>query len=180
MFRRSAFSVVAAFLAFANLPASSAFAQASKDKPSPAASAADSPVDQLISWLLNEHRQMLGIPFAEVIFDTTGKRLLSVNPKDEIDQRVIKQIGAACDETIKRFNVPDNVIQSVFRINEVSSHFEDSLRLLLNVAPGFELRLSADGRRSRSTIRISRLANCRRCKQARFLSRSKALCRWKP
>ena len=152
MFRRSEFFVVAAFLAFANLPGSSAFAQATRDKPSPAASATDSPVDQLISWLLNEHRQMLGIPFAEVIFDTTGKRVLSVNPKDEIDQRVIKQIGAACDETIKQFNAPDSAIQSVFRINEASSHFEDNLRLVLNAAPGLncDFPRTAEGRVQRS------------------------------
>lgn len=115
-------------------------------------SQANSPVDQLISWLLNEHRPMLGIPFAEVIFDTTGKRVLSVNPKDEIDQRVIKQIGAACDETIKQLNAPDSAIQSVFRINEVSSHFEDNLRLLLNAAPGLncDFPRTAEGRVQRS------------------------------
>jgi len=115
-------------------------------------SQANSPVDQLISWLLNEHRPMLGIPFAEVIFDTTGKRVLSVNPKDEIDQRVIKQIAAACDETIKQFNAPDSAIQSVFRINEASSHFEDNLRLVLNAAPGLncDFPRTAEGRVQRS------------------------------
>ena len=115
-------------------------------------SQANSPVDQLISWLLNEHRPMLGIPFAEVIFDTTGKRVLSVNPKDEIDQRVIKQIAAACDETIKQFNAPDSAIQSVFRINEASSHFEDNLRLVVNAAPGLncDFPRTAEGRVQRS------------------------------
>jgi hypothetical protein len=59
-----------------------------------------------------------------------------VNPKDEIDERVIKQVSTACDETIKRFNARDSAVQSVSRINEVSHYFEDSLRLLLNAAPG--------------------------------------------
>jgi hypothetical protein len=49
---------------------------------------------------------------------------------------VIKQIGATCDETIKRFSMPDPAIQNVARINEVSSQFEDNLRQLLNAAPG--------------------------------------------
>jgi hypothetical protein len=35
----------------------------------------DPPVDQLITWLLDEDRQSRGIPFTEVIFDTTGKRV---------------------------------------------------------------------------------------------------------
>ena len=94
------------------------------------------PVDQLIPWLLNEDRQLSGIPFGEVIFDTTGKRVLAFNRQDETDQRVAKQISAACDETLKRLNAPDSVIQNVGRINEVSSHFEDALRDLLNTTPG--------------------------------------------
>lgn len=96
----------------------------------------DAPVHQLIPWLIDENRQLRGIPFADVIFDATGKRVLPMNPKNEIDERVIKQISAACDETIKRFNMPESAIQNVARINEVSSHFEDSLRELLNAAPG--------------------------------------------
>jgi hypothetical protein len=111
-------------------------------------SQANPPVDQLITWLLDEDRQLRGIPFAEVIFDTTGKCVLLVNPKDQIDQRVIRQISARCDETIKRFNTPDSVIQNVARINEVSSHFEDSLRQLLNAAPGLncDFPRTAEGR----------------------------------
>lgn len=126
MIRKSAFSVITAFLVSTNLSGS----------PTPATAAADAPVDQLITWILDEDRQLREIPFAEVIFDATGKRVLPVDSKNEIDQRVIKQISAACDETIKRFNTPDSAIQSVSRINEASSHFEDSLRQLLNAAPG--------------------------------------------
>jgi hypothetical protein len=113
---------------------------------------AAAPVDQLISWLLDEDRQLRGIPFAEVIFDATGKRVLPVNPKDEIDLRVIKQISAACDETMRRFNAPDSRIQNVARINEASSHFEDSLRQLLNAAPGLncDFPRTAEGRVQRS------------------------------
>jgi hypothetical protein len=110
------------------------------------------PVDQLIPWLLDEGQQLRGIPFAEVILDATGKRVLPVNTKDQIDQRVIKQISAACDETIKRFNMPDSAIQNVARINEVSSHFEDSLRELLNAAPGLncDFPRTAEGHVQRS------------------------------
>src|SRR6266403_1048018 len=95
-----------------------------------------SPVDQLIPWLLNEDRQLRGIPFSEVIFDTTGKRVLTFDRQDETNQRVAKQISAACDETLKRLNAADSVIQNVGRINEVSSHFEGTLRDLLNSTPG--------------------------------------------
>ena len=129
MFRPSAFSVIAAFFVSANLPGSPT-----------AATPTGAPVDRLITWLLNEDRQLREIPFAEVIFDATGKRVLPMDSKNEIDQRVIKQISAACDETVKRFNAPDSAIQSVSRINELSSHFEDCLRELLKDTP----RLSCD------------------------------------
>ena len=123
-------------------------------------------VDQLIPWLLDESRQLRGIRFAEVIFDTTGKRVLPVNPKNEVDQRVVKSISAACDETVRRLNVPDSAIQSTTRINEVSSHFEDALRELLNAEPGLscDLPRTAQGRVMRSgypDLRIVDLASKR-------------------
>lgn len=94
------------------------------------------PVDQLIPWLLDENRQLRGMAFSEVIFDATGKRVLAFDPQNEADRRVVKQISAACAETMKRLNAPDSVIQNVGRINEVSSHFEDRLRELLSSTPG--------------------------------------------
>ncbi len=41
------------------------------------------PVDALIPWLLREDAQLRGIPFSEVIFDITGKRVLAFNPRNE-------------------------------------------------------------------------------------------------
>src|SRR5213082_3684910 len=64
------------------------------------------PVDQLIPWLLNEDRQLRGIPFSEVIFDTTGKRVLAFDPKDETNARVLKQISVVLDEAMARLNAP--------------------------------------------------------------------------
>jgi hypothetical protein len=95
------------------------------------------PIDQLIPWLLDEDRQLRGIAFGSVIFDTTGKRVLPIDPQNEVDQRVIKQIGLVLDEVLTTMNSADSPIQKIPRINEVSSHFEDKLRELLNAAPGF-------------------------------------------
>ena len=94
------------------------------------------PVDALIPWLLQEDEQLRGIPFSEVIFDSTGKRVLAFNPKDETDARVVKQIASVLDEVMARLNAPESAIQGIPRINEVSSHFEDLIRELLNKAPG--------------------------------------------
>ena len=127
---------------------------------------AKAPVDQLIPWLLDEDRQLRGIPFAEVILDATGKHVLAVDLKNETDQYVIKQISAACDEIMKRMNAPDSVIQHTPRINEVSGHFEDTLGELLNSAPGLscDFPQTAENRLMRSgypDLRIVDLASKR-------------------
>lgn len=136
-------------------------AVASAQSPAP-----KSPVDQLIPWLLDEDRQLRGLAFSEVIFDATGKRVLAVEKANEADQRVIKAIAAACDETVKRLNAPDSVIQKIGRINEVSSHFEDALRDLLNTTSGLscDFPRTADGKVQRSgypDLRIVDLASKR-------------------
>src|SRR6266513_357962 len=100
------------------------------------ADSAKAPVDQLIPWLLDEDRQLRGIAFSEVILDTTGKHVLAVDRKNGTDERVIKQISIALDETMRRMNASDSPIQKVTRINEVSSQVEDLLRELLNATPG--------------------------------------------
>jgi hypothetical protein len=113
---------------------------------------AKGPVDQLIPWLLDEDQQLRGVPLSEVILDTTGKKVLPFNPNNPVDQRVVKAISAACNETMKRLNAPGSVIQNVDRINEVSSHFEDMLRELLNATAGLrcDFPLTAEGKVQRS------------------------------
>lgn len=96
----------------------------------------ESPVDALIPWLLQENHGLRGIPFSEVIFAATGKKVIAIDPKNEVDQRVIKQISGVLDEVVRRMNDPNSRIKDIARINEVSSHFEDTMRELLNAAPG--------------------------------------------
>ena len=96
----------------------------------------NSPVDSLIPWLLQENQELRGIPFSEVILDATGKKVIAVDKNNEVDQRVIKQISAVLDEVVRQMNGPDSRIQGIARINEVSSHFEDMMRELLNATPG--------------------------------------------
>jgi hypothetical protein len=110
------------------------------------------PIDQLIPWLLREDHELRFIPFSQVIFDTTGKRVLAIDPKDETDQRVIKQISGVLDEILKRANAPESAVAAIPRINEASSHFEDLLRELLNSVPGLtcDIPPTAENRTQRS------------------------------
>lgn len=137
----AAILIVSGQIAFAQSPDSSAAFPTRK-----------SPVDQLIPWLLNENQQLRGLPFSEVIFDTTGKRVLAVDRKNEVDQRVIKQISAALDKVMKKLNSPASPIQNIECINEVSSYFENSLCESLNTIPAVscDFPRTADGKIQRS------------------------------
>jgi hypothetical protein len=110
------------------------------------------PIDALIPWLLQEDAQLRGIPFGEVIFDVTGKRVLAFNPKNETDLRVVKQISIVLDEVMSQLNSPASVIQGIPRINDVSSHFEDLMRELLNKTFGLtcDFPKTTEGRLQRS------------------------------
>jgi hypothetical protein len=93
-------------------------------------------LDQLIGWLLEGNHKLDGINFSEVIVAATGRTVLPIDGKSEIDRRVIKQVSGVLDEVLKRMNAPESPMQNVPRINEVSSHVEDLLRELLNSTPG--------------------------------------------
>src|SRR5207248_4498695 len=118
--------MTALLIALADLDAQTAGAPSSTEKAA---------VDALIPWLLQEDPQLREIPFSEVIFDTTGKHVLAFNPKDETDARVLKQMSSVLDQVMTRLNAPESLIQRIPRINEVSSHFEDLIRQLLNKTP---------------------------------------------
>lgn len=113
---------------------SSAFAQ--QDSVESASSPGKDAVGALIPWTLREKSNLTGIPFKDVIFDTTGKRVLPFDPMNEVDRRVALELRAVLNEVMKRVNGPDSITRRIFRINEVSSHFEDLIRELLNGRPG--------------------------------------------
>src|SRR5438034_11582308 len=78
------------------------------------------PVDQLIPWLLDEDQQLRGVPFSEVIFDTTGRKVLPFHADNAVDERVAKAISAACDQTVNGLNTANNALQDIVRSNETS------------------------------------------------------------
>ena len=137
LYSRRLFPAFTGFLCFLNTLALGnlvAFSETSEPRtPNPA-------LESFIPWLLQEKDELRGISFAEVIFDVTGKRVMPLERTRPEDQRAVSGITAACNETMKRLNAPDSPIQGIPRINEVSSHVEDTLRELLNAA----LELSCD------------------------------------
>jgi len=103
----------------------------------PASTVKPAPVDTLIPWLLQEDHELREIPFSDVVFAATGKRVLALDRKSEADQHLIQRISNVLNEVMNRMNAADSPIQNTARINEASSHFEDLLRELLNRVPGF-------------------------------------------
>ena len=148
--RRSHGQMMKTLVAVLLLPVQISLAQAVDS--SPPRATRKSPVDQLIRWLLDENQQLRGLPFSEVIFDATGKRVLPVNRSNEVDQRVIKQISGVFNEVMKKMNAPESQIHKIGRINEVSSYFENSLQQLLNSVAGLNCAFptTADGKIQRS------------------------------
>jgi hypothetical protein len=120
-------------LFFALLFGLSLTAEGKEPLPSPAP---ESAAAKFIPYLLHGKEELNQLPLSDVIFYATGKKVIAIDPHNETDQRVLKQIGAALDEVVRRMNAPESAIQSVGRINEVSSSFENMIRELLNAAPG--------------------------------------------
>jgi len=80
---------------------------------------------EFISWLLQEDRDLKGIPFSEVLASTTGKKILRVDPV--ADKAWLEKLGAALDRTLATLNDPSHPMHSAGRINEASRFIEDEL-----------------------------------------------------
>lgn len=109
-------------------------------------------VQTLIPWLLDESSALKGIPFSDVIAATSGKRVLPIDRADKDTQRILAEIGHALDDVLVAMNAPDSPARGAKRVNEMSSHFENSLREKLNARPGFacDFPKTAEGRVQRS------------------------------
>ncbi len=93
-------------------------------------------IQRLIPWLLDESSAQNGISFAEVITTTTGKKVVPNDPKDPVNVRVVDAIGKALDATLAEMNTPEGAARKQTRVNEMSSHFEDALRVRINATDG--------------------------------------------
>lgn len=92
---------------------------------------------EFIGWLLQDDRELKGIPFPDVVLAVAGKKVLPLNTNLVEDRDLLVRIGRALDEVLQRMNAVDNVVHRQARINEVSSYFEDEIRRVLGTAAGF-------------------------------------------
>ncbi len=94
-------------------------------------------VQKMIVAVSQAGGELQGIPFADVLKATTGKRVLPFDLKNEADRELLGKIGVALDKVLQQMNATNSIAQKQRRINEVSSHFEDEMKRALNDVPGF-------------------------------------------
>lgn len=92
---------------------------------------------EFIGWLLQDDRELKGIPFPEVVLAVSGKKVIPLSTNRVDDRELLARIGRGLDEVLRRMNAADNAIHKQKRINEVSSHFEDELKRVFAKIPGF-------------------------------------------
>ncbi|MEP6663221.1 MAG: hypothetical protein ABJC04_06100, partial [Verrucomicrobiota bacterium] len=90
-----------------------------------------------------------------------GKKILPFDLREEADRELLSKIGREMDEVIRRMNATNSVAQKQKRINEVSSHFENEMKRVLNETPGFSCDFPhlASGKIQRSGYPDLRLAD---------------------
>jgi hypothetical protein len=97
----------------------------------------DDEIESLVGWLLEEDRELSGIPFPQVIQATTGNKVIPLTPTNIIDSELLDKLCAVMDNVQRALNAPDHPAHAEARINEVSAHFETALREQLNAVAGF-------------------------------------------
>jgi len=127
------------FLFFGALPSARA------DSSTPA------PVQTLVSWLFKQDADLRSVAFSDVIAATTGKKVIPFDAKNPDEQRIVARIGEVMDGVLAQVNA-DEKLQAIKRINEVSSHFEELMRVKLDAVPDFSCNfpLTASGHTLRS------------------------------
>lgn len=107
----------------------------SQDAPFPAdKTAAFTP---LIDWLLSDGAEIDYVPFREVVYATSGKRMLPFNAESELDQNMRDALLAVLEALLVDLQNTDHPVHEVGRINEVSGAIEDYLQNALEALEGY-------------------------------------------
>lgn len=104
----------------------------------------------LIPWLLEEDRNLEGIPFAKVIESATGNQVVPFDP--ETDSAFLRRFSTVVERAFDAVNKGDHPAHTAARINEASGHLEDELLYQLNQEQGWSATIptTADGRTMRA------------------------------
>ena len=118
-----------------------------------AAAAQKTDISNLIEWLLDDSRQLDGVPFPDVIRATTGKEILPMKDQaDPVCAAITKALSSAMDATLVTLNKEDSPVLQQRRINEASKYFEEEMLRRLDALDDFSCGYPTlvDGRVQRS------------------------------
>ncbi|MFA7342732.1 MAG: hypothetical protein WC003_00375 [Terrimicrobiaceae bacterium] len=90
----------------------------------------------LISWLLEDGRDVKAIPFPDILAAATGKKIIPIEP--ETDRAWLDRLGKSLDKVLAGLNDPSQGIHKAGRINEASRFVEDQIRIELNRQTGWK------------------------------------------
>ena len=100
-----------------------------------ATSSKESDTATLIHWLLEDDRDLKGIPFRDVLAATTGKKIHPVNPAK--DAAWLAQLGKVLDRAVSSLNDTAHPIHNAGRVNEASRFIEDAIMAECKKEPGW-------------------------------------------
>jgi len=92
-------------------------------------------VDGLITSVLDGGGTFTNVRFSTVIESSTGKLIIPFDPEDPADAEILRGLRTALKRVLEKFNRDDSPTNSVPRINEVSSYFEEALLHELDAMP---------------------------------------------
>lgn len=106
----------------------------------------------LIRHLLDQDLGTRKFSFPDVIFASSGKKVIASNPNNPVHRLVLSAISKAADEAIATLNQPDSPVKKLRRINEASRFFEDQLRRSLTRHPALSCSVpkNTQGKEQRS------------------------------
>jgi hypothetical protein len=128
------------------------------DDPPPAAEQRDR---ELIRQLLAEDLGERRFAFDTVMETTSGKQVLPLDPSVPAHQRVLAAIEQTLTQATRDLSLPDSPVRQHRRINEVSAHFEEALRVGIDATPGLTCRIptTREGQAQRSGYPDLRVAD---------------------
>jgi len=91
----------------------------------------------IIETAIRHPEALENIPFADVVRASSGREIIPIDPTLPADAELLGALRLALNHTLAQLNRPDSPARSEKRINEVSSHFEKSLRSEIDSTDGF-------------------------------------------
>lgn len=98
---------------------------------------AEPTISAVINTLLDGGGSYRDVPFSEVIEASSGKRVIPLDPNDELDAQIVDEISLALDKCLVDFNQPESEIRRKSRISDAGALFQKKFEALMNAAPGF-------------------------------------------